>query len=190
MRIISGKFRSRRVNSVKEPNNCGRENISGYRPTTDRARETIFNVLNNIIDFDGTRCLDLFSGSGAIGFEFISRGAESCDFVENAQKQIANIGKTAEELGCTEQVSIIAENVLGFLKRSGPGIGAYDIIFADPPYGYEFYNELMQGVLNMSFGIFVLEHAGERAGMFNINDFDIIEKKVGMTHFTILNKKD
>jgi 16S rRNA (guanine966-N2)-methyltransferase len=190
MRIIGGKFRSRRVNSVKEPNNCVKENLSGYRPTTDRARETLFNVLNNLIDFEATRCLDLFSGSGAIGFEFISRGAASCDFVENAHKQINNIRKTAEELGCGDQVNIIDENVLGFLKRTGAGAGFYDIIFADPPYSYEFYNEVMQGVLNMSFGIFVLEHAGERAGMFNVNDFDIIEKKIGMTHFTILNKKD
>ncbi len=190
MRIIGGKFRSRRVHSNKEPNNCGRENISGYRPTTDRARETLFNVLNNIIDFDMARSLDLFAGSGAIGFEFLSRGAASCDFVENATKQINNIQKTAGELGCSEQVNIISENVMGFLKRNGEGLGYYDIIFADPPYGYEFYNELMQGVLNMKFGIFVLEHSGESAGMFNVNDFEIIEKKIGMTNFTILNRKD
>jgi 16S rRNA (guanine(966)-N(2))-methyltransferase RsmD len=190
MRIIGGKFSSRRVHSNKEPHNCVQGNISGYRPTTDRARETLFNVLNNIIDFDMARSLDLFAGSGAIGFEFLSRGAASCDFVENAAKQINNIQKTACELGCGEQVNIISENVLGFLKRSGDGLGYYDIIFADPPYGYEFYNELMQGVLNMKFGIFVLEHSGDRAGMFNVNDFEIIEKKIGMTNFTILNRKD
>jgi 16S rRNA (guanine(966)-N(2))-methyltransferase RsmD len=188
MRIIGGKYRSRKVNSNKEPNNCVKEKVSGYRPTTDRARETLFNVLNNIIDFDTTWCLDLFAGSGAIGFELISRGAERCDFVENSHKQISNIQKTAEELGCTEQVKIYNENVLGFLKR--PGADFYDIIFADPPYGYEFYNELMQSVLTTGFSIFVLEHTGERAGMFNVNDFEVIEKKIGMTNFTILIKKD
>jgi len=188
MRIIGGKFRSRRVNSTFEPNNCVKGNISGYRPTTDRARETLFNVLNNIIDFEDTRCLDLFSGSGAVGFELISRGAASCDFVENAHKQISNIEKTAAELGCEDKINIINENVLGFLKR--PVEGYYDIIFADPPYGYEFYNELTQAVLNLQFSIFVLEHAGERAGMFNVNDFEVIEKKVGLTNFTILNKKE
>ena len=188
MRIISGKYKSRRIHSAFEPNNCIKGNISGYRPTTDRARETLFNVLNNIIDFDGARCLDLFAGSGAIGFELLSRGAKSCDFVENAHKQITNIRKTAEELGCTEQVNIISENVISFLKRSVTGF--YDIVFADPPYGYELYSELMKSMLNVNFSIFVLEHSGEGAGMFNVNEFDIIEKKIGMTNFTILNKKD
>ncbi len=188
MRIIGGKFRSRRVYSPVEPKNCMKSSFSGYRPTTDRARETLFNVLNNIIDFEATECLDLFAGSGAIGFELLSRGAESCDFVENAAKQLYNIRKTADELGCTENITIYEENVLGFLKR--PGKKFYDIIFADPPYDYEFYNELMKEILNTSFTIFVLEHAGESAGMFNLNDFDVIRKNVGLTNFTILVKKD
>lgn len=188
MRIIGGKFRSRRVYSPVEPKNCMKSSISGYRPTTDRARETLFNVLNNIIDFEAAECLDLFAGSGAIGFELLSRGAGSCDFVENSSKQIAGIKKTADELGCTENIRIFDENVLGFLKR--PGKRYYDIIFADPPYGYEFYNDLMKEILNTGFTIFVLEHAGESAGMFSLNDFDVIRKNVGLTNFTILIKKD
>lgn len=188
MRIISGKFRSRKVYSTHEAKSCVRGNVSGYRPTTDRARETLFNMLSNVIDFDSTRCLDLFAGSGAIGFEFLSRGAGSCDFVENSQKQINNIQKTADELGCIQQVNIYNDNVLGFLKRSGKSF--YDIVFADPPYDYEFYTELLQSVLNKDFSIFVLEHTGQSAGMFNVNDFDVLQRKVGMTNFTILNKKN
>ncbi|HWA06980.1 MAG TPA: RsmD family RNA methyltransferase [Ignavibacteria bacterium] len=188
MRIIGGKYRSRKVHSYIEPKNCTRGAVSGYRPTTDRARETLFNVLNNIIDFESTECLDLFAGSGAIGFELLSRGAESCDFVENSAKQISGIRKTAEELGCSESIRIFDENAIGFLKR--PGKKFYDIVFADPPYGYEFYNELMKEILNTGFTIFVLEHAGESAGMFNLNDFDVIRKNVGLTNFTILVKKD
>jgi 16S rRNA (guanine(966)-N(2))-methyltransferase RsmD len=188
MRIIGGKFRSRKVHSTIEPKNCVKGSTSGYRPTTDRARETLFNVLNNIIDFESTECLDLFAGSGAIGFEFLSRGAVRCDIVENSVKQLFNIKKTAEELGCEDNIKIYEENVLGFLKRSDKKF--YDIIFADPPYGYEFYNELMKEILNTGFSIFVLEHAGESAGMFNLNDFDVIRKNVGLTNFTILIKKD
>ncbi|HMQ80445.1 MAG TPA: RsmD family RNA methyltransferase [Ignavibacteria bacterium] len=188
MRIIGGKFRSRKVHSYIEPKNCARGAVSGYRPTTDRARETLFNVLNNIIDFEAAECLDLFAGSGAIGFELLSRGAGSSDFVENSSKQIAGIRKTADELGCTENIRIFDENVLEFLKR--PGKKFYDIIFADPPYGYEFYNDLMKEILNTGFTIFVLEHAGESAGMFSLNDFDVIRKNVGLTNFTILIKKD
>ena len=85
-------------------------------------------------------------------------------------------------------MNIISENVISFLKRSVTGF--YDIVFADPPYGYELYSELMKSMLNVNFSIFVLEHSGEGAGMFNVNEFDIIEKKIGMTNFTILNKKD
>jgi len=188
MRIIGGKFRSRKVHSAHEPNSCIKGNISGYRPTTDRARETLFNVLNNIIDFDKTVCLDLFAGSGAIGFELISRGAESCDMVENSVKQVNNIKKTAMELGCAENISIYEENVLTFLKRHNNKF--YDIIFADPPYNYEFYNELTKEILNTQFTIFILEHAGESAGMFNLNDFEVKHRNVGMTNFTILIKKE
>lgn len=144
--------------------------------------------MNNIIDFESTKCLDLFAGSGAIGFELLSRGAATCDFVENSSKQLNNINKTAVELGCLESIKIYEENVLGFLRRSEKKF--YDIIFADPPYGYEFYNELMKEILNNEFTIFVLEHAGESAGMFNVNDFDVIRKNVGLTNFTLLIKKD
>lgn len=188
MRIIGGRYRSRRVHSTHEPKNCIKGNISGYRPTTDRARETLFNVLNNIIDFESTVCLDLFAGSGAIGFELLSRGAASCDMVENSVKQVNNIKKTASELGCTNEISIYEENVLTYLKRHNNKF--HDIIFADPPYEYEFYNELMTEIFSTGFTIFVLEHAGESVGMFNLNDFDVVHKKVGLTSFTILIKKE
>lgn len=188
MRIIGGKYRSRKVYSTHEANNCLKGNISGYRPTTDRARETLFNILNNIIDFDKTSCLDLFAGSGAVGFELISRGASSCDMVENSLKQVKNIKQTAEELECTDVISLYEENVLTFLKRHNNKY--YDIIFADPPYEYEFYNELMTEILNTGFSIFVLEHTGERAGMFILNDYDVMHRKVGLTNFTILIKKE
>jgi len=108
--------------------------------------------------------------------------------VENSAKQVSNIKKTAEELGCVSEISIYDENVLTYLKRHNNKF--YDIIFADPPYDYEFYNELMAEILNTGFTIFVLEHAGESAGMFNVNDFDVVRRKVGLTNFTILIKKE
>lgn len=188
MRIISGKFRSRKIYSNFNGSNCHKADFSGYRPTTDRARETLFNVLNNLIDFDEAVCLDLFAGSGAVGFELISRGAGSCDFVENSGKQLECIKKTAAFLNCEENVNIYNENTAAFLKRHHDKY--YDIIFADPPYNYEHYNELLMNIRELKFGIFILEHSGESAGMILMNDYEIIHKKTGTTNFTILNSKE
>lgn len=188
MRIIGGKYRSRKIFSNYDRGNCSKTSLSGYRPTTDRARETLFNVLNNLIDFDETVCLDLFAGSGAVGFELLSRGALTCDFVENSTRQVENIKKTASWLCCEENISIYEENVTAFLKRHHDKF--YDIIFADPPYAYEHYNDLLKDIRNLKFGIFVLEHSGESAGMILMNDYEVIHKKTGFTNFTILNSKE
>lgn len=218
MRIIAGKYRSRKINSIIDREDSRKENsrkgnsskgnssmdssskgnfrkgnfrnanFSGYRPTTGRARETLFNILSNLIDFEAAVCLDLFAGSGAVGFELLSRGAESCDFVENSFKQAECIQKTAVELSCEERICIYEENVTAFLKRNHDKF--YDIIFADPPYDYEHYNELVMAIRDLKFSIFVLEHSVESAGMIQMNDYDIIHKKTGLTNFTILNSKE
>lgn len=115
MRIISGKYKSRKVYSLPYDENCVRSGYSGFRPTTDRARETLFNILNNIIDFEDTICADLFAGTGSLGFEAISRGGAKCDFVETSGKQAAMIARTAEELGCADKIKIHTDDALKFL---------------------------------------------------------------------------
>lgn len=189
MRIISGKYKSRKIyTSSPAKEDCTRGNISGFRPTTDRAKETLFNVLNNIADFTGMNCLDLFAGSGALGFEAISRGAESCDFVENSRKQIDCINKTAAELDFNGY-TVYNEDVIRFLKLNTGE--QYDIIFADPPYAYEFYEELVSEVMQMKFSIFVLEHGLHSKFMYNISDYDVIDKIIGAVNFKIfINKKE
>lgn len=188
MRIISGKYKSRRVNtSSPSKEHCVKGNISGFRPTTDRAKETLFNVLNNILDFEDISCLDLFAGSGAIGFEALSRGAAKCDFVESAGKQAAVIRKTAEELGCESQVRIHSEDALRFLKLyTGSG---YDLIFADPPYAYENYSELVDDVMQIPFSIFVLEYGTEIEFKYDETKYDLTDKKVGVIGFKIFVSK-
>ncbi len=185
MRIISGKFRSRSVYTTHEKNNCLKGNLSGFRPTTDRAKETLFNVLNNLIDFESTVCLDLFAGSGAIAFEFLSRGALRCDLVENSAKQINSIRKTAKELECNEQIRIYESNVMAFL---GSCRDFYDIIFADPPYVYEYYPELINEIFKLEFSIFILEHTQTTAVPHKLNGFEVLNKKAGITNFTIFNR--
>ncbi len=188
MRIISGKYKSRRVyTSSPAKENCVKGNISSFRPTTDRAKETLFNVLNNILDFEDITCLDLFAGSGALGFEALSRGARSCDFVETASKQLAMIKKTSAELGCDTQIEIFSEDVIRFLKLH---TGAqYDLVFADPPFAYEHYNELITEAMHLNFGIFVLEYGTDFDFMYNTSDYDLIDKKIGAVSFKIFVSK-
>lgn len=188
MRIISGKYKSRRIHSAAPgKEHCVKGNISGFRPTTDRAKETLFNTLNNILDFENITSADLFAGSGSLGFEAISRGAAHCHFVESSQKQISMIKKTAAELGCENQVEIFNEDVIRFLQFSA---GAeYDLIFADPPYAYENYNELITNVLKIKFGIFVLEYGNESSFMYDMNEYDLTDKKIGAVNFKIFVSK-
>jgi 16S rRNA (guanine966-N2)-methyltransferase len=189
MRIIGGKYRSRRIytpGSSSESTLKG--DMSGFRPTTDRAKETLFNVLNNIIDFDSVTCLDLFAGSGSLGFEAISRGAKQVEFVEHSEKQASFIRKTASELKCEESINIVRSDALKYLME-GEG-SHFDIIFADPPYDYEMYSELLGLVLKLSFIVFVLEYSGSGGFTYVMNTHDIIDKKIGITNFKIFVSKD
>ncbi|MCI0450552.1 MAG: 16S rRNA (guanine(966)-N(2))-methyltransferase RsmD [Chlorobi bacterium] len=185
MRIISGKYKSRKIYS--SPAAAGtKKNL--YRPTSDRAKETLFNVLNNLIDFDQTVCLDLFAGSGSLGFESLSRGAERCHFVEPSVHQIKMIKKTVDSLGCSDKIKIFNEDAIAFLESNSGE--RYDLIFADPPYTYENYNELLTAVLNLKFSIFVVEFGTECKFLYEIKEFDIVDKKIGVTNFKVFVSKD
>lgn len=121
MRIISGKFRGRRLSHFKADH---------IRPTTDRVKESIFNKLQGTVD--GARVLDLFSGTGNLACEAISRGAVSVDAVELSKKSIAIIRENLGLLEIEDEVTVICEDVLKYLRRYA---GApYDLILADPPF--------------------------------------------------------
>ena len=120
MRIIRGKYGRRRFDVPK--------NITA-RPTTDFARENIFNVIENLIDIDGIEALDLFAGTGAISLELLSRGAARVTAVEKAMTQYAFIRRTAEQLG-EQNLNLIKGDVFKFLAAPHE---KFDFIFADPP---------------------------------------------------------
>lgn len=149
MRIIRGKYGRRRFDVPT--------NITA-RPTTDFARENIFNVLENIVDFEGLRALDLFAGTGAVGFEFLSRECAHVTAVEKASTQQRFIEKVAKELGA-DNFSLIRGDVFRFIESATT---PYDIIFADPPYDMPGFEEVPVKVLNSGLvapgTIFVLEH--------------------------------
>jgi 16S rRNA (guanine966-N2)-methyltransferase len=121
MRIISGKFKGRGLVSFK---------ASHIRPTTDRVKETLFNLLMGQIE--GARVLDLFSGTGNLGLEFISRGASWVDMVENHRQSLAIIRQNLQLLKVTEGYQLHSLDVFKFLARYEGE--PYDIVMADPPF--------------------------------------------------------
>ncbi len=131
------------------------KNISA-RPTTDFAKESLFNLLNNRIDFEGIEMLDLFAGTGGIGLEMISRGAKEVTSVELAHTQQNFIISTCKQLGITN-LNLVRADVFKFINACHL---QYDFIYADPPYALERLAELPDLVLPLlkSEGLFVLEH--------------------------------
>jgi 16S rRNA (guanine966-N2)-methyltransferase len=149
LRIIGGKFKGRRINPPSD---------FKARPTTDFAREGLFNILNNRVDFESINVLDLFSGTGSMSYEFASRGALSVHLVEKDTRHILGIKKILRELDL-DNVKPIHIDVKAFLKTCSV---KYDIVFADPPYELSWLNELPDLVTQANIikedGFFILEH--------------------------------
>lgn len=150
MRIIRGKYGRRRFDVPT--------NITA-RPTTDFARENIFNVLENLLDFEGLSALDLFAGTGAVSFEFLSRGCASVTAVEKASTQYNFIRKVAQTLA-DPAMHVVRGDALRFVESS---VSSFDIVFADPPYDLPGFGEIPQKVLNSKLlrkdSIFIIEHS-------------------------------
>ncbi|MFN4284516.1 MAG: RsmD family RNA methyltransferase [Lacibacter sp.] len=149
MRIISGKYGGRTFQPpAKMPHT---------RPTTDLAKEGLFNMLQHKLDFEGLKTLDLFGGTGSISYELASRGATDLTIVEKDPQMAAFIRQTAEKLGIP--VKLFRMDVFKFIE-SNPG--AYDFIFAGPPYALGAIDELprllFKHQLLLPNGWFVLEH--------------------------------
>ncbi|MCE2504720.1 MAG: 16S rRNA (guanine(966)-N(2))-methyltransferase RsmD [Chlorobi bacterium] len=153
MRVIGGAFRGRRLKVAEVP---------GLRPTIDRVREAIFNILAARIDFEGMRVLDLFAGSGALGIEALSRGADRALFIEDNRRAVAVIKENLELLGVSSQGRVILRDAMQYLRSSG-GNEKFDVIFADPPYRAPFLNELLQVTHTFlsDSGMLVLERSAE-----------------------------
>ncbi len=123
MRIISGEFKSRKLDFKCSPS---------VRPMTDRMKETLFNILGETVR--GARVLDLFAGSGSIGLEALSRGAEQAVFVESDPANCKIIFKNIENLGIGKKAKVINKDVFLAMKRLESEGGKYNLIFTDPPY--------------------------------------------------------
>lgn len=180
MRIIRGEYGRRRFDVPS--------NITA-RPTTDFARENIFNVIENRLDLDGIRALDLFGGTGAVTFELLSRGAAHVVCVEKAGTQSRFIAKVAKELGCEDRLTLIRGDVFKWLKSATGKIEPFDFIFADPPYDMPDFEKVAPTVLSSGLlapdGLFILEHSAKRS-YITLPSFDE-HRAYGSVNFSIFN---
>lgn len=173
MRIIGGRLKGRTISPPP-----------GYkaRPTTDFAREGLFNVLGNEYELEDITVLDLFGGTGAISFEFASRGASEVCCVEMAPANASFIRSQAGALGL-RNVSVVRHNVFDFIRIC---TRSYDIVFADPPYAMEGLDTLPDRVLGAGLvvedGYFILEHPAEHS--FSGHPRFVKERKYGNVHFS------
>ena len=173
MRIISGKYGGRRLSPPK--------NITA-RPTTDFAKESLFNLLNNRIDFEGIDMLDLFAGTGGIGIECVSRGAREVTSVELAHVQQNWIISCCRQLGINN-LSVIRGDVFKFLNSCRV---KYDLIFADPPYALEQLPTLPDLILERDIlkqdGWLVIEHGKDTN--FLAHPRHVETRQYGSVHFS------
>ena len=174
MRIIGGRLRGKSINPP-----------AGYnaRPTTDFAKEGLFNALDNEFFFDDLAILDLFGGTGSIAFEFASRGAGSVISVEMNPANANFIKRTATALGVDGIVKVVHHNVFDFLPLC---TRRFDIVFADPPYALEGLDTIPDKVLSRNLvypgGYLILEHPAEYN--FAAHPSFVKEKKYGNVHFS------
>ena len=152
MRVIAGEWRGRRLKAPTWP---------GLRPTSDKLRETLFNVVAARVP--GARVLDVFAGTGAVGIESLSRGAVTAVFVEENRRAAALIAENVELCGARDRCVIIRDTAERALSRHIPGT-PFDLIVLDPPYDFE----PLDAVLNAAArhvapgGLAILEHAARR----------------------------
>jgi 16S rRNA (guanine966-N2)-methyltransferase len=175
MRIIGGDYKGRIFSPGK---------TFKARPTTDLAKESLFNILNNRIDFEETKVLDLFAGTGSISFEFLSRGSTDVTMVELNFKHIQFIKSVLSKLKL--RAKVIRADVLRYIASENK---KYDLIFVDPPYDHPQFKDIVAKIIENELlednGIMIIEHPKE---------YDFKEmpgysdtRKYGKVHFSFFN---
>jgi len=180
MRIISGKFRRK---TIFPPKNFR------ARPTTDMAKESLFNVIENLVDIEAIKVLDLFSGTGSITYEFASRGCSNITCVELNYTHYSFIKKCVQELKIEDQVTVVKSNTFVFIKHIKQ---QYDLIFADPPYDLEALDtipgEIFSNGLLKPGGILIFEHSEKHNFSHHPNFTE--HKKYGAVNFSFFENRE
>lgn len=178
MRIISGTLKGKTIAppvSLKA------------RPTTDFAREALMDILSNEYEFEDLKVLDLFAGTGAISYEFISRGIGHSWCVEMSPDNAAFISSCARKLGIADRLTVVRHNVFDFIPLCRE---KFDLVFADPPYALDGLESLPDLILNAGIihpgGYFILEHGDEH--QFTSHPRFVKEKRYGRVHFSFFEQ--
>ena len=173
VRIIGGELRSRMISFP---------DAEGLRPTPDRVRETLFNWLGQTLY--GRTCLDLFAGSGALGFEAASRGAERVVMVETNRTALRALQDNIDKLGCAN-VSVHGQDALEFVSRDAQ---QYDVIFLDPPFQSDYLPKLLT-VLPQRLNEKGVVYVESGAAITVPPPWQIIKSgKAGQVHYQLLRK--
>ncbi len=178
MRIISGIYKSRRINAPK--------NLP-TRPTTDIAKEALFNILNNLYYFEDLSIIDLFAGIGSISFEFASRGAQQIISVDQHYGCVKFIRSISEELNMN--ITTIKSDAYKFLKKTD---NKADIIFADPPYNFTdeqfsaIYTQIFAKDMLYENGLLIIEHSKDTD--LSKNEYFSYYKRYGGSVFSFFEK--
>lgn len=180
MRIVSGSLKGRRF--APPPS-------FRARPTTDMAKENLFNILNNIIDFESTMVLDLFAGTGSISYEFASRGCPAVTAVENDFHHYNFIRKCIENFELSNIIKPVKGDVFSYIAKLK--VETYDLVFADPPYELSKIEEIPDIILEKQIlkpgGILILEHGpGHEFSKHNLYNQT---RHYGKVCFTFFNAK-
>lgn len=152
MRIVGGKYKGRIFKPGKK---------FKARPTTDIAKEGLFNILHNRYEFHNKSILDLFAGTGSVAYEFISRGCKHATLVEKNFSHFKFINEVVKSLGI-ENITVFKADVFKYVKKTGD---TFNIIFADPPFDLQDFEKVPDAVMNANIlapdGVFILEHPKE-----------------------------
>jgi 16S rRNA (guanine966-N2)-methyltransferase len=186
MRIISGRFKGRRLKE-KIPD--------GIRPTMDSTRETIFNILQKLISLEDLLVCDVFAGTGAFGFETLSRGCRKCVFIDNNRQSIALISTFAKDINLLKnEFEIEFSDALKYFKliSSNPSRQKFSLIFMDPPYKTGKINEILNIIafndLLLDNGIIVVEIASSEGIIVPSYLSEIDSRVLGQTKVIFLKK--
>ena len=173
MRIVSGKYKGKRITAP--------ENLP-VRPTTDRAKEALFSILDSRYYFDRKNVLDLFSGTGNIAFEFSSRGAEHITTVDSNNNCINFIKKTSSDLELN--ITSLQSDCIKYLESCEK---QFNIIFADPPYNFEEHQKIKEIIFERNLvkkdGCLIIEH--DSSTFFEDDNMEV--RKYGTVHFSIFS---
>ncbi len=178
MRVISGRLRGKRLEMLKE---------DAVRPTTDKVKESIFNVIQ--FDVVGASFLDLFAGSGQIGIEALSRGAQKVTFVDESKRAIDVVRRNLASTKLLERAEVVQNKAISFLRQTRE---RFDIAFLDPPYKTGILQKALDLVANVMSerGIIICEHPAEEILPVNIKNFRVSKSyKYGKIMLTVYRRE-